>query len=87
MTIFVSQEGKGRQNRKLAVAHHRRRRGRSEFIVAQNARGIVGRSEDSLIGVVTSNILGSKYNIWDQVSGIDELYYYSEFDYFGQKLR
>ncbi|XP_042000993.1 tubby-like protein 8 isoform X2 [Salvia splendens] len=64
-TLYTN-EGKGRQNRKLAVAHHRRRRGRSEFIVAQNARGIVGRSEDSLIGVVTSNILRSKYNIWDQ---------------------
>lgn len=64
-TLYTN-EGKGRQNRKLAVAHHRRRRGRSEFIVAQNARGIVARTDDSLIGVVTSNIMGSKYNIWDQ---------------------
>ncbi|XP_057791509.1 tubby-like protein 8 [Salvia miltiorrhiza] len=64
-TLYTN-EGKGRQNRKLAVAHHRRRRGRSEFVVAQSARGIVAPSEDSLIGVVTSNILGSKYHIWDQ---------------------
>ncbi|KAI3455163.1 hypothetical protein Pfo_011826 [Paulownia fortunei] len=64
-TLYTN-EGKGRQNRKLAVAHHRRRRGRSEFIIAQNAKGIVARSDDSLIGIVTSNIVGSKYYIWDQ---------------------
>ncbi|XP_012856843.1 PREDICTED: tubby-like protein 8 [Erythranthe guttata] len=64
-TLYTN-EGKGRQNRKLAVAHHRRRRGRSEFTVAQNTKGIASHSDDSLIGTVTSNIIGSKYHIWDQ---------------------
>ncbi|GFP93157.1 tubby-like protein 8 [Phtheirospermum japonicum] len=64
-TLYTN-EGKGRQNRKLAVAHHRRRRGRSEFTIAQNAKGLVAKSDDSLIGIVTSNIMGSKYHIWDQ---------------------
>ncbi|KAK6123794.1 hypothetical protein DH2020_042463 [Rehmannia glutinosa] len=65
-TLYTN-EGKGRQNRKLAVAHHRRHRGRSEFIIAQNAKGIKAHSDDSLIGIVTCNIMGSKYYIWDQV--------------------
>ncbi|KAK4395481.1 Tubby-like protein 8 [Sesamum angolense] len=64
-TLYTN-EGKGRQNRKLAVAFHRRRRGRSEFTIAQNAKGIMDRSEDSLIGIVTANLVGSKYHIWDQ---------------------
>ncbi|XP_031131594.1 tubby-like protein 8 [Ipomoea triloba] len=59
-------EGQGRQNRKLAVAHHRRRNGKSEFIVAQNTKGLLMSSEDSLIGKVTANLMGSKYHIWDQ---------------------
>lgn len=62
------QEGQGRQDRKLAVAHHKRRNGRSEFIVAQSVKGILCNSDDSFIGIVTANLLGSKYHIWDQVS-------------------
>ncbi|KAG8379583.1 hypothetical protein BUALT_Bualt07G0104000 [Buddleja alternifolia] len=64
-TLYTN-EGHGRQNRKLAVAHHRRRRGRSQFVIAQNAKGIVNLSDESLIGIVTANIMGSKYHIWDQ---------------------
>ncbi|PHU24179.1 Tubby-like protein 8 [Capsicum chinense] len=63
---LYTNEGQGRQNRKLAVAHHRRRNGKSEFVVAQNIKGIWGKSDDSLIGHVTANLLGSKYHIWDQ---------------------
>ncbi|GER48546.1 tubby protein [Striga asiatica] len=66
-------EGKGRQNRKLAVAHHRRRRGKSEFIIAQDEKGIMAKSDDSLIGIVTSNIMGSKYHIWDQALCLNSL--------------
>ncbi|GMP34429.1 hypothetical protein CsSME_00007300 [Camellia sinensis var. sinensis] len=64
-------EGQGRQDRKLAVAHHRRRNGRSEFVVAQNIKGISCSSDDSLIGIVTANLIGSKYHIWDQGSRIN----------------
>ncbi|KAL0354956.1 UNVERIFIED_CONTAM: Tubby-like protein 8 [Sesamum radiatum] len=71
-TLYTN-EGKGRQNRKLAVAHHRRRRGRSEFTIAQNAKGIMAGSEDSLIGIVTANLVGSKYHIWDQIQHINGL--------------
>lgn len=62
-------EGQGRQNRKLAVAHHKRRRsGRSEFTVAQNLKGLLSScSEDTFLGTVTANLTGSKYYIWDQV--------------------
>ncbi|XP_060205299.1 tubby-like protein 8 isoform X2 [Lycium barbarum] len=63
---LYTNEGQGRQNRKLAIAHHRRRGGKSEFVVAQNTKGIWGKSDDSLIGYVTANLLGSKYHIWDQ---------------------
>lgn len=69
----ISQEGHGRQNRKLAVAHHKRHNGRSEFIVAQSAKGILSPGDDSFVGTVTSNLMGSKYNIWDQVSILDNL--------------
>ncbi|XP_055826901.1 tubby-like protein 8 [Solanum dulcamara] len=63
---LYTNEGQGRQNRKLAIAHHRRRKGKSEFVVAQNTKGLWGKSDDSLIGHVTANLLGSKYHIWDQ---------------------
>lgn len=49
------------------MAHHRRRRGRSEFTIAQNTKGIASPSDESLVGTITSNIMGSKYHIWDQV--------------------
>ncbi|KVI06087.1 Tubby, C-terminal, partial [Cynara cardunculus var. scolymus] len=60
-------EGQGRQNRKLAVAHHRRHNGRSEFIIAQNTKGILCCADDSYVGSVTANLMGSKYHIWDQI--------------------
>ncbi|KAI3766140.1 hypothetical protein L2E82_16191 [Cichorium intybus] len=64
-TLYTN-EGQGRQNRKLAVAHHRRHNGRSEFIIAQNTKGILCCADDSYVGNVTSNLMGSKYHIWDQ---------------------
>ncbi|XAR50443.1 hypothetical protein NMG60_11004773 [Bertholletia excelsa] len=65
---LYTNEGQGRQNRKLAVAHHRRRNGRSEFVVAQNVKGIMCNSDDSFIGTITANLMGSKYHIRDQRS-------------------
>lgn len=62
-----SQEGQGRQDRKLAVARHRRRRGRSEFVVAQNQDGIFCTADTSFLGAVRANLVGSKYRIWGQV--------------------
>ncbi|XP_019457363.1 PREDICTED: tubby-like protein 8 [Lupinus angustifolius] len=59
-------EGHGRQNRKLAVAHHKRRNGRSQFIVAQNVKGLISNSDDGFLGTVTANLMGSKYHIWDE---------------------
>lgn len=67
MCLQKCQEGHGRQNRKLAVARHKRRNGRSEFVVAQTTKGILCMKDDSFVGIVTSNLMGSKYNIWDQV--------------------
>ncbi|XP_071731821.1 tubby-like protein 8 [Rutidosis leptorrhynchoides] len=64
-TLYTN-EGQGRQNRKLAVAYHRRHNGRSEFIIAQNSKGILCFTDDSYVGSVTSNLMGSKYHIWDQ---------------------
>ncbi|XP_024969836.1 tubby-like protein 8 [Cynara cardunculus var. scolymus] len=64
-TLYTN-EGQGRQNRKLAVAHHRRHNGRSEFIIAQNTKGILCCADDSYVGSVTANLMGSKYHIWDQ---------------------
>lgn len=61
------QEGQGRQNRKLAVAYHKRRNGKSEFTIAQNTRGIKSKTDDSFIGTVMANLVGSKYHIRDQV--------------------
>nr|GMC90522.1 tubby-like protein 8 [Ipomoea batatas] len=60
-----TKEGQGRQNRKLTVAHQRRRDGKSEFIVAKNTKGLLMSSEDSLIGEVIANLMGSKDHIWD----------------------
>ncbi|MFS7971264.1 putative transcription factor TUBBY family [Helianthus anomalus] len=64
-TLYTN-EGQGRQNRKLAVAYHRRHNGRSEFIIAQNTKGILCCADDSFVGSVTANLMGSKYHIWDQ---------------------
>lgn len=64
---FISQEGQGRQDRKLAVANHKRRNGKSEFTIAQTVKGISSSSDDSFLGTVTANLMGSKYQIWDQV--------------------
>ncbi|KAL9242120.1 hypothetical protein vseg_016152 [Gypsophila vaccaria] len=66
MYSLFTNEGQGRQNRKLAVAYHKRRNGRSIFIIAQNTKGILSFSDDSFVGVVTSNLMGSKYYVWDQ---------------------
>ncbi|XP_073287085.1 tubby-like protein 8 isoform X1 [Primulina huaijiensis] len=64
-TLYTN-EGQGRQNRKLAVAHHRRCKGRSEFTISQNPKAQKIGLDDNLIGIVTANIMGSKYHIWDQ---------------------
>ncbi|WOL13499.1 tubby-like protein 4 [Canna indica] len=69
-TLYTN-EGQGRQDRKLAVAWHRRRNGRSEFIVAQNPKGIFCSSDESFLGSVTANLMGSKYQIWDQGNRLD----------------
>ncbi|KAL6972920.1 hypothetical protein U1Q18_027094 [Sarracenia purpurea var. burkii] len=63
---LYTNEGKGRQDRKLAVAYHRRRIGRSQFVVAQNMKGIFCNSDDSFIGILAANLMGSKYHVWDQ---------------------
>lgn len=63
---LYTNEGQGRRDRKLAVAQHRRHKGKSEFIIAQNTKGILSNSDDSFIGVVTANFMGSKYQIWDK---------------------
>jgi hypothetical protein len=65
--LLLLQEGQGRQNRKLAVAHHKRRTARSHFTVAQNVKGLLSNSDDTFLGTVTANLTGSKYHIWDQV--------------------
>ncbi|XP_066317970.1 tubby-like protein 4 [Miscanthus floridulus] len=70
---LYTNEGQGRQDRKLAVARHRRRRGRSEFIVAQNQDGIFCTSDNNFLGTVGANLVGSKYQIWGQGSRADEL--------------
>ncbi|XP_022716569.1 tubby-like protein 8 [Durio zibethinus] len=63
---LYTNEGQGRQDRKLAVAYHKRRNGKSVFTIAQTTKGILSNSDDSYIGLVTANLIGSKYNIWDQ---------------------
>lgn len=63
---LYTNEGHGRQDRKLAIAHHKRRNGKSEFTIAQNLKGVFSSSDDSFVGNVTANIMGSKYHIWDQ---------------------
>ncbi|KAM0957130.1 tubby-like protein 8 [Malus sylvestris] len=63
---LYTNEGKGRQDRKLAIAHHKRRNGKSELTIAQNVKGILSHSDDSFIGIVNANLMGSKYHIWDQ---------------------
>ncbi|EOY26154.1 hypothetical protein QUC31_011952 [Theobroma cacao] len=63
---LYTNEGQGRQDRKLAVAYHKRQNGKSMFSIAQNTKGILSNSDDSYIGLMTANLIGSKYNIWDQ---------------------
>ncbi|PIA37093.1 hypothetical protein AQUCO_03100091v1 [Aquilegia coerulea] len=68
---LYTNEGQGRQDRKLALAHQRRRNGRSKFTVAQNAKGLLCSSDEGILGTITANFMGSKYNIWDQRSTLD----------------
>ncbi|XP_039131661.1 tubby-like protein 4 [Dioscorea cayenensis subsp. rotundata] len=70
---LYTNEGQGRKDRKLAVAQHRRRNGRSEFIVAQNPKGICCSSDESFLGKITANLMGSKYQIWDQGKPVDSI--------------
>ncbi|KAM0874228.1 hypothetical protein ACQ4PT_037544 [Festuca glaucescens] len=70
---LYTNEGQGRQDRKLAVARHRRRRGRSEFILAQNQDGVFCSSDKNFLGTLGANLVGSKYQIWGQGNRIDEL--------------
>ncbi|XP_059458540.1 tubby-like protein 8 [Corylus avellana] len=70
---LYTNEGKGRQDRKLAVAHHKRHNGKSEFTIAQNTKGILSSSDDGFIGAVTANFMGSKYHIWDQGRHLNSL--------------
>ncbi|KAI4326223.1 hypothetical protein MLD38_031558 [Melastoma candidum] len=67
-TLFslYTNEGKGRQDRKLAVACCKRRNGKSVFTVAQSVKGASSSRDESLVGTVTANLMGSKYQIWDQ---------------------
>ncbi|KAF3776432.1 Tubby-like protein 8 [Nymphaea thermarum] len=66
-TLYTN-EGQGRVDRKLAVAYHQRKWGRSEFIIAQNPAGIKSKWHESFIGTVTANFMGTCYHIWDQNS-------------------
>ncbi|PKA67057.1 Tubby-like protein 4 [Apostasia shenzhenica] len=70
---LYTNEGHGRQDRKLAVARHGRRSRRSEFTIAKNTRGILHSSDESFLGTITANLMGSKYQIWDQGSNLDSL--------------
>ncbi|XP_062223909.1 tubby-like protein 4 isoform X2 [Phragmites australis] len=70
---LYTNEGQGRQDRKLAVARHGRRRGRSEFVVAQNQDGVFCTSDKNFLGTVAANLVGSKYQIWGQGNRVDEL--------------
>lgn len=63
----IFQEGRGRKDRKLAMAYHRRRNGKSVFRVAQNVKGLLCSSDESYVGSMTANLMGSKYYIWDKV--------------------
>ncbi|KAJ7962725.1 Tubby-like protein [Quillaja saponaria] len=63
---LYTNEGKGRKNRKLAVAYQKRRNGKSEFKIAQNTKGVLSNFDESFLGIVTANFMGSKYYIWDQ---------------------
>lgn len=53
------EEGQERQNRKLALAHHKRHNGRSEFVVAQSTKGILSPGDDSFVGTITCKLMGS----------------------------
>ncbi|KAJ8774244.1 hypothetical protein K2173_009675 [Erythroxylum novogranatense] len=68
---LYTNEGQGREDRKLALAYHRRRNGKSEFTIAQNVKGILSGSDDSFLGTVTANLMGSKYEIWNQVGRLN----------------
>ncbi|KAL5207972.1 hypothetical protein ABZP36_032407 [Zizania latifolia] len=70
---LYTNEGQGRPDRKLAVARHRRRRGRSEFVVAQNLDGIISSSDKNFLGKLDANIVGSRYQIWGQGNRVDEI--------------
>ncbi|KAL0723614.1 hypothetical protein Bca4012_038213 [Brassica carinata] len=63
---LYTHEGRGRKDRKLAVAYHRRRNGKSVFRIAQNVKGLLCSSDESYVGSMTANLMGSKYYIWDK---------------------
>ncbi|KAL8106053.1 hypothetical protein AgCh_029737 [Apium graveolens] len=72
-TIYANVRKVMEDNQKLAMAPHKRHIGRSEFIFAQSTKGILCPGDDSFVGSVTSNLIGSKYNIWDQPHAVSEL--------------
>ncbi|KAM0893331.1 hypothetical protein ACQ4PT_025162 [Festuca glaucescens] len=80
-------EGQGRQDRKLAVARHRRRRGRSEFILAQNQDGVFCSSDKNFLGTLGANLVGSKYHIWGQMTKRYELDFRERVGRMGYKVQ
>lgn len=68
---LYTDEGHGRQDRKLAVARHRRKAGRSEFIMGQNGAGTsLAKREEGFLGRVRANLVGSRYYIWDEATAL-----------------
>ncbi|XP_006852874.2 tubby-like protein 4 [Amborella trichopoda] len=63
---LYTDEGRGRENRKLAIAKHQRKNGRSHFILAQNLEALKSTSSEGFHGTVTANLMGTQYHIWDQ---------------------
>lgn len=73
---LYTDEGHGRQDRKLAVARHRRRSGHSEFIIGQNGAGTsLAKREEGFLGRISANIVGSRYNIWDEATASERKFH------------
>lgn len=69
---LYTDEGHGRHDRKLAVARHRRKAGRSEFVIGQNGAGTsLAKFEDGFLGRLRANLVGSRYFIWDEAYSPD----------------
>ncbi|KAH7331054.1 hypothetical protein KP509_20G013400 [Ceratopteris richardii] len=69
--VLYTDEGNGRQDRKLALAVHKMHAGRSEFVAYVSGDTDSLQKSEAILGRVRANFLGSQYTMMDDFNPIE----------------